>query len=131
MVMFLLTVGLITVFWMFKTLYFVHEMELSPHKKYILVASAGFAFCLTSLLVTGRSKLKFITAFIIYFILSFILYADAVYERYYDAILNVKLLGQADQLGHVKDSIISLIYPADYLYWIDVLLFAVLLIVYY
>ncbi|OHR69814.1 hypothetical protein HMPREF3291_07675 [Bacillus sp. HMSC76G11] len=131
MVLFLLTIGVITVFWMFKTLYFVNELELSPHKKYILLASAGFALCLTSLLVTGRSKFKFITAFFIYFILSFLLYADAVYERYYDAILNVKLLGQADQLGHVKDSIISLVYPADYYYWIDVVLFAVLLSVYY
>jgi lipoteichoic acid synthase len=105
--------------WAFKTFYFVHELELSPHKKYILFSSGGFSLLIFSLLTFKKSKFNTIFAFFIYVFFTFLLYADAVYERYYDSILHIQLLGQADQLGDVKDSIISLIYKTDYWYWID------------
>jgi lipoteichoic acid synthase len=114
------TFSLLVLFaWAFKTFYFINELELSPHKKYILFSSGGFSLLIFSLLIYRKSKLNAIIAFLIYTLFTFLLYADAVYERYYDAILHVQLLGQADQLGDVKDSIVSLIYRTDFWYWID------------
>ncbi|MDX8292242.1 LTA synthase family protein [Metabacillus indicus] len=120
MFLFFTIVFTISGFWFLKSLYFVHELGMSPHKKFILTASAGLALCLAALLATGRSIVKFTSVFLIYFLLSLLLYADVLYERYYDGILNLKLAGQAGQLGDVKDSILSLVYQTDYLYWADV-----------
>ncbi|WP_210366130.1 LTA synthase family protein [Bacillus sp. REN3] len=110
----------ITVAWGLKTLYFVHELELVPHKKFILFASGGFSLALLSLLVLKKSKLSLIVASLLYILFNILLYADVVYERYYDAILHIELAGQANQVGEVFDSVISLIYKTDYAYWVDV-----------
>ncbi|RHW37261.1 LTA synthase family protein [Neobacillus notoginsengisoli] len=110
----------ITLIWAFKTFYFVGELGLNPHKKYILLSSGGLSLLTAGLLLSKKRKLFFYITGIFYFLLSFLLYADVVYERYYDSILSVQLMDQAGQLGDVKDSILSLLYRTDYLYWIDV-----------
>lgn len=110
----------ITFFWAIKTFYFVSELELSPHKKYILLSSGGLSLFLTGLAFIKRTRLAFILTGALYFILSFLFYADVVYERYYDSILSIQLLEQAGQLDDVKDSIVSLMSISDLFYWIDV-----------
>lgn len=116
---FFLIVGLLTLAWVSKTFYFVGELELSPHKKLLLTSSLAFALILTSFLIKKPTRLKLAFSASLYVIFSFVLYADAVYERYYDAILHIELMGQADQLGDVADSIISLLYWSDLWYWFD------------
>ncbi|MCS0827764.1 LTA synthase family protein [Cytobacillus firmus] len=118
-------IGLITGLWFFKTLYFIDELELSPHKKFILFSSAGFSMVIAAVFFAKKSLLGSISAFLIYFLLSFLLYADVVYERYYDAILHIELAGQANQLGDIADSIVSLMYKTDLLYWADLPVLAV------
>jgi lipoteichoic acid synthase len=115
----ILLILIVSAVWSLKTLYFVHELELSPHKKFILFASSGLSLVLTSLLVLRKSRLYTLIASLLYITLSLLFYADVLYERYYDAILHIELAGQADQLGEVMGSVISLIYNTDIMYWID------------
>lgn len=111
--------GSITIIWALKTIYFVFELGLSPHKKFILLSSAGFSFLITAIYFSGKSKLSTMLAFTIYLLCSILLYADVIYERYYDAILHIDLIQQANQLGDVAGAILSLMLPSDILYWID------------
>lgn len=114
-----LLILIVSAVWSLKTLYFVHELELSPHKKFILFASSGLSLVLTSLLVLRKSRLYTLIASLLYIALSLLFYADVLYERYYDAILHIEIAGQANQLGEVMGSVISLIYNTDFIYWID------------
>jgi len=116
----ILFLGFITIFWALKTLYFVHELDVSPHKKFILLASGGLGLWITAIFFINKSKVSAVVSLLIYTLFSFLLYADVVYERYYDAILNIDLLGQADQVGDIFDSIISLLYISDVFYWLDI-----------
>lgn len=112
-------INTVCILWTLKTLYLVDELDMSPHKKYILISSLGFGCIIASILFFKRSKLYFILANLIYLTMSSLLYADVVYERYYNAILSIDLLGQAGQVGGVFDSIITLMYLTDFWYWID------------
>lgn len=120
----LLSLALLTVFfslcWAFKTFYFIYELELNPHKKLILLSSGGLGTAVTGFIFFRKKRVQIVLAFIVYLLLSFLLYADVLYERYYDAILNFQLVQQANQLGDVKDSIASLVYVSDFFYWIDI-----------
>jgi lipoteichoic acid synthase len=126
-----LLLGMVTLCWALKTLYFVHELELSPHKKLILLSSTGFGLIITALFFGRKSKLNSFSAFILYVIFSLLLYADVVYERYYDAILHIELADQANQLGDVMDSVVTLIYKTDIWYWIDIPILAILFVIVY
>lgn len=75
---------------------------------------------LTSLLVLRKSKFYSFIAGLLYLALSMLFYGDVLYERYYDAILHIEMAGQANQLGDVAGSVISLIYASDFIYWIDI-----------
>jgi lipoteichoic acid synthase len=109
----------IAIAWTLKTVYFVHELELSPHKKFILISSTGFSLVLVSLLASKKSKLHITAAFSLYLVVNLLFYADVVYERYYDSILHIELAGQANQIGDVFSSVITLMYTTDFLYWLD------------
>ncbi|MFE4523062.1 LTA synthase family protein [Cytobacillus firmus] len=115
-----LLTGFFSLCWAFKTFYFIYELELNPHKKLILLSSCGLGFAVSGLIYFSRKRVQAVLAFIVYLLLSFLLYADVLYERYYDAILHIQLLQQANQLGDVKDSIASLVYVSDIWYWIDI-----------
>ncbi|MDQ0218447.1 LTA synthase family protein [Peribacillus cavernae] len=129
--LFFFTVGFISLCWVLKTLYFIHEIELAPHKKLLLFSSSGLGLLIGGILASGKSKFKLSFAFLLYLIVSFLLYADVLYERYYDSILHIELLSQANQVGDVKDSIATLVYKTDYWYWIDIVLVAMVLVLFY
>lgn len=111
---------LISIIWALKNIYFVIELELNPHKKFLLLGALGLSLILISFLLWNKSKLNLFFVSLLYILLSILLYADVIYERYYDAILHINLLGQAGQVGDVIDSVISLIYITDWLYFIDI-----------
>jgi lipoteichoic acid synthase len=121
----------ITVTWFFKNLYFINELGLSPHKKYILITSTAFALLLASIFFVKKSKISTIIIIFLYFSLSLLLYADVLYERYYDAILSFDLIGQAGQVNDVIDSVFSLMYLSDIWYWIDLPLIIILILFFY
>lgn len=103
-----------------KTLYFVHELALSPHKKFILLASFGTALIIAGLYIWKKNRIFPWVAFIAYSGLSFLFYADVVYSRYYYAILKIELIVHAGQIRDIKDSILSLIYLTDIWYFVDI-----------
>lgn len=115
-----LLTGFFSLCWAFKTFYFIYELELNPHKKLILLSSSGLGAVLAGLLFFSKKRVQTALTLIVYLLFSFLLYADVLYERYYDAILHIQLIQQANQLGDVKDSIASLVYVSDIWYWIDI-----------
>ena len=126
----LLLISILTSSLVFKTIYFIYEIGLSPHKKYILLSSFGLSLIILSLLILKRSKLNFIIVGIFYTLIDLLIYADIVYERYYDSILHIELFAQANQLGNITDSILSLMNISDIIYWLDLPLFLIGLFIY-
>ncbi|MDM5315048.1 LTA synthase family protein [Fictibacillus sp. b24] len=116
-VFFILLVG-----WTLKNIYFSVEMGILPHKKGILLTSAGVILILISPLMVRISKWAFSLTFIFYVLVSFLLYADVVYQRYYHSILSIEMMGQAGQLKAVDDSILTLMRSTDIWYAADTLL---------
>ncbi|WP_416729658.1 LTA synthase family protein [Fictibacillus sp. JL2B1089] len=116
-IFFILLIG-----WTLKNIYFSVEMGISPHKKGIMLTSAGVILILVSPLMVRISKWAFSLTFILYVLVSFLLFADVVYQRYYHSILSIEMMGQAGQLKAVDDSIITLIRLTDIWYAADLLL---------
>ncbi|MCP3740131.1 LTA synthase family protein [Rossellomorea sp. BNER] len=117
---FILIIIFISLAWLSKNLFFINELGLDPNLSTILFSAIAASLIIFSFVISKPNKIKITITLIIYIFISFILYADVVYERYYDAILDIDLLGQANQVGDVFDSVISLMYPADILYWLDI-----------
>lgn len=117
----------VTVLWTVKTIFFVKETTLSPDFLLILCSSFAFSVVLLSLLILNKGILGKGLTFILYGGTSLLFYGDVVYNRYYNAILKIDLLTQAKQLRTIKDSILSLIYYSDILYWIDLPILAILI----
>ncbi|MGG3912740.1 LTA synthase family protein [Rossellomorea vietnamensis] len=122
------TLLLISLFWFAKNILFVHALSLETNILYVGTSSIGVGLIVGSMVAYKTSPFKMMISLLIYCILTFILYADVVYERYYDAILDFKTLSQTNQAGDVYDSIISLIYLTDLWYWLDIPLLLVALI---
>ncbi|HWO77631.1 MAG TPA: LTA synthase family protein [Bacillus sp. (in: firmicutes)] len=65
--------------------------------------------------------------FILYFLLSAVLYANVVYYREFHDFITLPLLFQTDNLGDLGGSIVTLIHPLDILYFVDVVILALLM----
>ncbi|EDL64897.1 hypothetical protein BSG1_20265 [Bacillus sp. SG-1] len=87
-------------------------------------------FIISSFILSKPTIPKIALSFTIYFLLSFILYADVVYERYCDALLDFQLLSQTNQVGAVFGSVLSLIYYSYLWFWFDIPLMLILLVYY-
>jgi lipoteichoic acid synthase len=123
-----ITILLISFFWLAKNTLFIRELSLEINILYLTVSSIGIGFIVSSLLLSKPSNFKVILSLFIYTLLSFLLYADVVYERYYDALLSFEILSQANQVGDVYESVISLIYLTDLWYWFDIPLLLVVFV---
>ncbi|MCA1318980.1 LTA synthase family protein [Bacillus tianshenii] len=70
----------------------------------------------------GAKRYLIITSFII----SFVLYANAVYYRFFNDFITIPLLFQSGNMSDLGGSITGLMYPADVLMFIDVVILIVL-----
>lgn len=102
-----------------KTIYFVYDIGLNPHKKNILLSSFGLSLIIFSFLILKKSKINLFAVGTIYTLVNLLIYADILYERYFDSILHIELLAQTNQLGNVTDSILSLLDSKDIIYWLE------------
>jgi len=119
---------LFSILWTLKTIYFVNETEVGPHRLLIFCSSIGFSLVLTSFLFIKPTLIGKILSFLVYIGATLLLYADVLYNRYYHAILKIELLAQASQLKDIQASIISLLYFSDIWYWMDVPILVLLML---
>ncbi len=72
----------------------------------------GFAF-----LIKGRKK--YIWLMVIYFLLSVLLYSNILYYRFFNDFITLPTLSQTKNFGEISGSVVSLLKPYDFLFFID------------
>ncbi|WP_257345842.1 LTA synthase family protein [Pseudalkalibacillus decolorationis] len=91
------------------------------------------------LLINPLSSVVFIIAFALFFsgkgrniailvlnfIATFVLFANMVYYRFFNDFITIPVLFQTSNMGDLGESITSLLYPYDFLLFIDIILMAV------
>lgn len=75
----------------------------------------GFAFFF-------KGRKKYIWLLVIDFLLSFLLYANVLYYRFFNDFITLPTLTQTQNFGDVSSSIVSLLKPYDFLFFIDMIL---------
>lgn len=94
-----------------------------PFYEGLYLISIGSILVLSFWTILLKGRKHYVTLLILDVIISFLMFADLVYYRYFQDLLSVSVLAQANQTGDIKDSIIDLIKTSDILFFIDLLLF--------
>jgi lipoteichoic acid synthase len=68
-----------------------------------------------------KGRKKYISLIILDFLLSFLLYANILYYRFFNDFITLPTLTQTQNFGDVSGSVVSLLKPYDFLFFIDVL----------
>ncbi|ETP70412.1 glycerol phosphate lipoteichoic acid synthase [Planococcus glaciei CHR43] len=88
----------------------------------LFINPLGSALLLLSLSLLFKGKRKYISLLFIYVVMSIFLYANAVYYRFFSDFLTLPTLFQTQNFGDLGGSIVTLIQPADLLFFVDVAL---------
>lgn len=75
----------------------------------------------------SKGRRKYIWLIIIDFLLSFLLYANSLYYRFFNDFITLPTLTQTQNFGDVSGSVVSLLKPYDFLFFIDLILLIALL----
>lgn len=110
-----------------KSYLFINELDLSMHKKFHGLYSLLLVVTVMAIALLFKKNFQKITLILLYSLYSFVFFSDVVYERYYDAILSFQQLQLSGQVGGVVSSIVTLIKPSDFLYFVDILILLVAL----
>lgn len=74
-----------------------------------------------------KGRKKYIWLIVIDFLLSFLLYANILYYRFFNDFITLPTLTQTQNFGDVSGSVVSLLKPYDFLFFIDIILLIALL----
>lgn len=74
-----------------------------------------------------KGRKKYIWLIVIHFLLSFLLYANILYYRFFNDFITLPTLTQTQNFGDVSGSVISLLKPYDFLFFMDSILLIALL----
>lgn len=75
-----------------------------------------------------KGRKKYIALIVIDFLLSFLLFANVVYYRFFNDFITLPTLTQTQNFGDVSGSVITLLRPYDFLFFIDIILLIGLLV---
>ncbi|TKC13803.1 LTA synthase family protein [Robertmurraya kyonggiensis] len=81
----------------------------------------GFAFFF-------KGRRKYIALMLIDFILSFLLFANVVYYRFFNDFITLPTLFQTQNFGDVSGSVVTLLKPYDFLFFVDNVILIALLV---
>mgnify|MGYP001167343057 CR=1 FL=1 len=84
---------------------------------FLPVFASVIALASISLIFKNRGRTRFL--FIVNFLLSFILFADTAYYRYFKDIISISVIRNGVMLGGVSASLKDVIYPTDFLFFLD------------
>nr|WP_263327620.1 LTA synthase family protein [Neobacillus sp. Marseille-Q6967] len=75
-----------------------------------------------------KGRKKYIALIVIDFLLSFLLFANVVYYRFFNDFITLPTLTQTQNFGDVSGSVITLLKPYDFLFFLDIILLIGLLV---
>lgn len=95
---------------------------------FIPVFASVIALASISLIFKNNGRTRFL--FIVNFLLSFILFADTAYYRYFKDIISISVIRNGVMLGGVSASLKDVIYPVDFLFFLDLFVLIPLIRIY-
>jgi lipoteichoic acid synthase len=123
----------VTVFFLWIKTYIVQltQFELgieSPLQQFLLfINPLGSSLLFLGVASLSKGRRKYIWLLIIDFLLSFLLYANSLYYRFFNDFITLPTLTQTQNFGDVSGSVVSLLKPYDFLFFIDLILLIALL----
>jgi lipoteichoic acid synthase len=92
----------------------------------LLINPLGSALLFLSLSLFIKGTRKYIALLIIYTLMSVLLYANVVYYRFFSDFITLPTLFQTQNFGDLGGSVMTLIQPLDFLFFVDVVFLACL-----
>jgi len=74
-----------------------------------------------------KGRKKYFSLIVIDFLLSFLLYANTLFYRFFNDFITLPTLTQTQNFGDVSGSVVTLLKPYDFLFFIDIILLIVVL----
>ncbi|MDR4886752.1 LTA synthase family protein [Fredinandcohnia sp. QZ13] len=85
----------------------------------LILNPLGSALFFLGLAFLGKEKKRYRRLLIIYFLMSFLLYANILYYRFFSDFITLPTLFQTQNFGDVSGSVVSLLKPYDFLFFVD------------
>ncbi len=104
-------------------------LESSLQKFLLFLNPLGSAMLFLGISFVFKGKGKFIGVVILHAVLSILLFANVMYYRFFTDFITLPTLTQTQNIGDVSGSIHSLLHSYDLLFFVDVVLLLVLLVV--
>lgn len=123
----------VTVFFLWMKTYIVQLTQFdlgieSPLQQFLLfINPLGSSLLFLGVASLSKGRRKYIWLLIIDFLLSFLLYANSLYYRFFNDFITLPTLTQTQNFGDVSGSVVSLLKPYDFLFFIDLILLIALL----
>ncbi|MDS1029621.1 LTA synthase family protein [Bacillota bacterium LX-D] len=105
-----------------KLILFNENIE-GAHSFNLVLISFATVFILVSLTILLPLKVRSIVLFVLDALITFILISDLLFFRYYNSVISIPVLFQANQVGTLEQSIYSLFKVQDLFYLFDLLFY--------
>ncbi|MFJ7727574.1 LTA synthase family protein [Neobacillus sp. NPDC097160] len=102
-------------------------IENSLQKILLFINPLGSALLFLGISFFFKGRKKYISLVVIDFLLSFLLYANILFYRFFNDFITLPTLTQTQNFGDVSGSVVTLLKPYDFLFFIDTLLLIALL----
>lgn len=102
-------------------------IENTLQKFLLFINPLGSSLLFLGLASFAKGRKKYIWLLIIDFLLSFLLYANSLYYRFFNDFITLPTLTQTQNFGDVSGSVVSLLKPYDFLFFIDLIVLVGLL----
>jgi lipoteichoic acid synthase len=115
----------VTVFFLWMKTYIVQltqfdlGIENTLQQLLLFINPLGSSLLFLGVASLSKGRRKYIWLLIIDFLLSFLLYANSLYYRFFNDFITLPTLTQTQNFGDVSGSVVSLLKPYDFLFFID------------
>jgi lipoteichoic acid synthase len=100
----------------------------SPFQHFLLFLNPlGSSLLLLGLAFFLKGRNKYSWLMVIYFLLSVLLYSNILYHRFFNDFITLPTLTQTQNVGEIGGSVVSLLKPYDFLFFIDFIMLIVFL----
>ncbi|WP_251554093.1 LTA synthase family protein [Neobacillus muris] len=97
-------------------------IENSLQKFLLFINPLGSSILFLSLSFFFKGRKKYISLMIIDFLLSFLLYANILFYRFFNDFITLPTITQTQNFGDVSGSVVSLLKPYDFVFFLDIIL---------
>ncbi|ANU11904.1 glycerol phosphate lipoteichoic acid synthase [Planococcus antarcticus DSM 14505] len=104
------------------------EVEGTLQEFLLFLNPLGSALLLLSLSLFFKGTRKYVSLLVIYLGMSVLLYANVVYYRFFSDFITLPTLFQTQNFGDLGGSVATLIQPTDFLFFVDVVILAGLIV---